>query len=283
MFLKKTYLYCFCLKTANKQERRVFTVFSTSVNKRDLVTWASSPALHYFLSPISSSCSQLHRSHGQKLPCSPDGRISRRWPPRRKVNRRYLGNLQIVFRPIQISVSQQTASRRSRSRGPSRPGCDSLSAASAGTSRRAATPRASAEELPSIYLAAVLEYLSTEVLELPGKNAKDNKKRRIIPGDLLMAVMSDEELGKLMGGVTIAHGGVVPYIHLVLLPKKAPQRTMKRCWLSWFPPQAGSVHMYKTNLLKRTYTQQPTIPSGDRFRAENTNARTRIRLIDTGT
>ena len=32
---------------------------------------------------------------------------------------------------------------------------------------------------------------------------------------------TDEELGKLLGGVTVAAGGVLPNIHAVLLPKKS--------------------------------------------------------------
>merc|ERR1712169_157894 len=51
-----------------------------------------------------------------------------------------------------------------------------------------------------VYLAAVLEYLAAEILQL--------------------AVRNDEELNKLLGGVTIASGGVIPNIHSVLLPKK---------------------------------------------------------------
>ncbi|XP_047307538.1 probable histone H2A.1 [Impatiens glandulifera] len=71
-----------------------------------------------------------------------------------------------------------------------------------------------------VYLAAVLEYLAAEVLELAGNAARDNKKNRIIPRHLLLAVRNDVELGRLLSGVTIAHGGVLPNINPVLLPKK---------------------------------------------------------------
>jgi len=72
-----------------------------------------------------------------------------------------------------------------------------------------------------VYLAAVLEYLCAEILELAGNAARDNKKRRIVPRHITLAVKNDEELNKLLGNVTIAAGGVLPNIHAVLLPKKA--------------------------------------------------------------
>lgn len=70
-----------------------------------------------------------------------------------------------------------------------------------------------------VYTAAVMEYLCAELLELAGKAARDNKRTRIAPRHLMMAVRNDEELNILLGSVTIAAGGVLPNIHQILLPK----------------------------------------------------------------
>ncbi|KAL2925142.1 Protein H2A.6 [Bienertia sinuspersici] len=110
-----------------------------------------------------------------------------------------------------------------------------------------------------VYLAVVLEYLAFKVLEFVGNAAVDNKKKRIIPRhliylsvtlfyarflrkrlkgvnektmavdnkkkriilrQLMLAVKGDEELDKLFQGVTIAQGGVMPYIHAPLFLDK---------------------------------------------------------------
>jgi histone H2A len=75
-----------------------------------------------------------------------------------------------------------------------------------------------------VYLAAVLEYLSAEIMELAGNAAKDNKKKRIVPRHVQLAVRNDEELSKLLGGVTIAAGGVLPNVHASLIKKKSSKK-----------------------------------------------------------
>ncbi|CAI9273973.1 unnamed protein product [Lactuca saligna] len=71
-----------------------------------------------------------------------------------------------------------------------------------------------------MYVVAVLEYLAAKVPELAGNAARGNKKTRIAPRHIQLAVRNDEELSKLLGDVTIANGVFMPNIHNLLLPKK---------------------------------------------------------------
>src|SRR3990167_461826 len=72
-----------------------------------------------------------------------------------------------------------------------------------------------------VYLAAVLEYLTAEVLELAGNASRDNKRIRIIPRHIQLALRNDEELYKLCIYSIVASGGVIPHIHAALFPPRS--------------------------------------------------------------
>ncbi|CAH2056464.1 unnamed protein product, partial [Iphiclides podalirius] len=71
-----------------------------------------------------------------------------------------------------------------------------------------------------VFLAAALEYLSAEILELAAEAARENNKSRVIPRHILFAIRNDDELNKMLTGVTISQAGVMPSIQPQLLPKK---------------------------------------------------------------
>ncbi|CAK9177697.1 unnamed protein product [Ilex paraguariensis] len=48
------------------------------------------------------------------------------------------------------------------------------------------------------YLFVALEYLAAEVLELAGNAVRDNKKNRIVPKHIQLAVRNDKKLSKLL-------------------------------------------------------------------------------------
>ncbi|CAJ1030941.1 C-terminus of histone H2A, putative [Leishmania shawi] len=73
----------------------------------------------------------------------------------------------------------------------------------------------------AVYMAAVVEYLTAELLELSVKAATQSSKKphRLNPRTLMMAVRHDEDLGALLKSVTLARSGVVPSINKVIAKK----------------------------------------------------------------
>merc|ERR1712098_718042 len=72
----------------------------------------------------------------------------------------------------------------------------------------------------AVYATGVLEYISAEILELAGNNAKQGKKKHLLrPKDIANAIRGDEELATLMGKVTCSRGGFAQHIEEVLLKK----------------------------------------------------------------
>lgn len=82
----------------------------------------------------------------------------------------------------------------------------------------------------AVFMAAVLQYLCVEILIVAGALCTSEKKKRITPHHLNLAVKGHEfvELGQLLGKVTIAHGGVKSHIHRALYSKSMEARAKKR-------------------------------------------------------
>ena len=71
-----------------------------------------------------------------------------------------------------------------------------------------------------VYLAAVLEYLVAEILEVSVMVVRQNKKNRIIPRYIFLGLKEDEEFNKLFAHTIITSSGVKPDNKALKAPKK---------------------------------------------------------------
>ena len=77
-------------------------------------------------------------------------------------------------------------------------------------------------------MAAVLEYITSEIIELAGNAAEEHKKKTIAPRHIQLAVRNDEELNKLMVETTITESGVIANVHPFLFPKKVKGKAQQQ-------------------------------------------------------
>lgn len=75
----------------------------------------------------------------------------------------------------------------------------------------------------AVYMAAVLEYLTAELLELSVKAATQSSKKpgRLSPRTVTLAVRHDDDLGSLLKNVTVSRGGVLPSLTKAVSKKKS--------------------------------------------------------------
>ena len=81
-----------------------------------------------------------------------------------------------------------------------------------------------------VYLAAVLEYLMSDILELSGNICRDNNRVCITPRHIHMSIDDNEDLNMLLKRLNIhlLEGGVTPNIHPELLKTKNKRKTVKK-------------------------------------------------------
>ena len=76
----------------------------------------------------------------------------------------------------------------------------------------------------AVFMAATLDYLCSEILEIAGNIAEQHKKTRITPRHIQLGVRNDEELAKLMANIQISDGGQISNINEFLFPKKSKKQ-----------------------------------------------------------
>ena len=76
-------------------------------------------------------------------------------------------------------------------------------------------------------MAAALEYLTAEILELAGEIAGQHGRKTIAPKHLNLALRGDGELAKLTAMVTITESSVIKNIHPALLPVRKGKKAEK--------------------------------------------------------
>ena len=76
----------------------------------------------------------------------------------------------------------------------------------------------------AVFMAATLDYLTSEILEIAGNITEQHKKKMITPRHIQLGIRNDEELAKLMANIQISDGGSISNINEFLFPKKTKKQ-----------------------------------------------------------
>lgn len=79
----------------------------------------------------------------------------------------------------------------------------------------------------AVFLASVIQYMVSEVIELAGDISISKRKRRITPRHIMLACRQDDELNIVFKDVIISNGGSMEHIEEALLQKNKRVRTRK--------------------------------------------------------
>ena len=71
-----------------------------------------------------------------------------------------------------------------------------------------------------VFMAAVLQFLVGEVLDLAGIACKNDGRQRIVPSNIFKGIQEDDSLLQLFDNIVISEGGFAEKIHESLLPKQ---------------------------------------------------------------
>tara|TARA_B100001175_G_scaffold316214_2_gene329562 strand:+ start:171 stop:554 length:384 start_codon:yes stop_codon:yes gene_type:complete len=74
-----------------------------------------------------------------------------------------------------------------------------------------------------VYLAAVMEYLVAEILEVALNAAHNDKRKRVTPADVSLALRSDPDLNKICGNISLYSSDKLEGIAHQLLPAPRAQ------------------------------------------------------------
>jgi histone H2A len=124
-------------------------------------------------------------------------------------------------------------------------------------------PEKRISDLSGVFMSAVLEYLTSEILDLSGSVAQEENKKLISPHHILVAIKEDPELVKLLKDVTLPFSGVLPSPEFEKVLKKEEETNHsrdedlnhKRSVLERMIPDE-----YQTELFEHVITQDQEYP-----------------------